>query len=69
MGLFLSSSSFWFFVGSLFGAESRSSFRRCDQVRGARRKGQGTETVAKLGGLPPSELVFRSALTPEHAER
>src|SRR6202047_3015719 len=25
----------------------------CDQVRGARGRGQGTETVAKLGGLPP----------------
>ena len=26
----------------------------CDQVCGARGRGQGTETVAKLGGLPPS---------------
>src|SRR5437870_1232495 len=26
----------------------------CDQVRGARGRGQGTETVAKLGGLPAS---------------
>src|SRR5438874_5370960 len=26
----------------------------CDQVRGARGRGQGTETVAKLGGFPPS---------------
>src|SRR5947207_15066333 len=26
----------------------------CDQVRGARGRGHGTETVAKLGGLPPS---------------
>src|ERR1700726_2024724 len=26
----------------------------CGQVRGARGRGQGTETVAKLGGLPPS---------------
>src|SRR5882724_6162688 len=26
----------------------------CDQVRGARGRGQGTETLAKLGGLPPS---------------
>src|SRR5580692_4078821 len=26
----------------------------CDPVRGARGRGQGTETVAKLGGLPPS---------------
>ena len=41
----------------------------CDQVRGARGRGQGTETVAKLSGLPLAALVFRSALTPEHAER
>jgi hypothetical protein len=41
----------------------------CDQVRGARGRGQGTETLAKLGGLPLAALVFRSALTPEHAER
>src|SRR5437764_13097927 len=26
----------------------------CDQVRGARGRGQGTETVAQLGGLPLS---------------
>jgi hypothetical protein len=26
----------------------------CDQVRGARGRRQGTETVAKLGGVPPS---------------
>jgi hypothetical protein len=26
----------------------------CNQVRGARGRGQGIETVAKLGGLPPS---------------
>jgi hypothetical protein len=26
----------------------------CDQVRGVRGRGQGTETVAQLGGLPPS---------------
>ena len=25
-----------------------------DQVRGARGRGQGTETLAQLGGLPPS---------------
>jgi hypothetical protein len=25
----------------------------CDQVPGARGRGQGTETLAKLGGLPP----------------
>ena len=37
----------------LFGA-GKAVFRpvACDQVRGARGRGQGTETVAKLGGLP-----------------
>src|SRR5438874_9446525 len=39
----------------LFGA-GKAVFRPVawDQVRGARGRGQGTETVAKLGGLPPS---------------
>ena len=39
----------------LFGA-GKAVFRpvACSQVRGARGRGQGTETVAKLGGLPPS---------------
>ena len=39
----------------LFGA-GKAVFRpvACDQVRGARGRGQGTETVAQLGGLPPS---------------
>jgi hypothetical protein len=39
----------------LFGA-GKAVFRpvACDQVRGARGRGQGTETVAKLGGVPPS---------------
>jgi len=41
----------------------------CDQVRGARGRGQGTETLAKLGGCRLAALVFGSALTPEHAER
>ena len=41
----------------------------CDQVRGARGWGQGTETLAKLGGLPLAALVFGSALRPEHAQR
>ena len=30
----------------------------CDQVRGARERSQGTETLAELSGLPPSEAVF-----------
>jgi hypothetical protein len=39
----------------LFGA-GKAVFRpvACNQVRGVRGRGQGTETVAKLGGLPPS---------------
>ena len=54
MGLFLSSSRFGllpFFVRS-----GKAVLRpvACDQVRGARGRGQGTETVAELGGLPPS---------------
>jgi len=42
----------------------------CDSVPGARGRGQGSETLAELGGgVPPlAALVFRSALTPEHAE-
>jgi hypothetical protein len=43
---------FWFVGGSLFGA-GKAVLRpvACDQVRGARGRGQGTETVAKLGGF------------------
>src|SRR2546421_12872523 len=41
----------------------------CDQVRGARGRGQGTETVAKLGGLPLSGACVLQHLRPEHAER
>ena len=39
----------------LFGA-GKAVFRpvACNQVPGARGRGQGTETVAKLGGLAPS---------------
>jgi hypothetical protein len=55
MGLFLSSSHFWFVVG-FFVRSGKAVLRPVayDQVRGARGRGQGTETVAKLGGLPPS---------------
>ena len=54
----------------MFGA-GKPFFVPSPAIRFAERaeRGQGTETVAKLGGLPPSVLVFRSALTPEHAER
>src|SRR5580698_10465830 len=39
----------------LFGA-GKAVFRpvACNQVPGARGRGQGTETLAELGGLPPS---------------
>ena len=60
---------FWFIVTSLFGAGMgllRPVGR--DQVPGARGRGQGTKTLAKLGGLRLAALVFRSALAPEHAE-
>ena len=40
----------------------------CDQVRGARGTGQGTETLAKLGGLPLSGACVSQPLRPEHAE-
>jgi hypothetical protein len=41
----------------------------CNQDPGARGRGQGTETLAELGGVSAvAQLVFRSALTPEHAE-
>ena len=40
----------------------------CDQVRGARGRGQGTETLAELGGLPPSVACVSQRLEPEHAE-
>jgi hypothetical protein len=47
MGLFLSS-------GSLFGAGKAVLHPvACDPVPGARGRGQGTETLAQLGGVPP----------------
>src|SRR6266853_5403778 len=56
MRIALSSGCFLgFSASSLFGA-GKAVLRpvACDQVRGARGRGQGTETLAKLGGLPPS---------------
>src|SRR5712675_889332 len=55
MGLFLSSGCFWFCC-RFFVRSGKAVLRpvACDQVRGARGRGQGTETVAKLGGWPPS---------------
>src|SRR5215470_14885939 len=34
----------------------------CDQVRGARGRGQGIETLAELGGLPPSRACVSQRL-------
>ena len=58
-----------FAESSLFGA-GKAVLRpvACDQVPGARGRGQGTETLAKLAACRLASLVFRSALTPEHAE-
>src|SRR5207249_10079849 len=69
MGLFLSSVVF---VWRRFFVRSGKAVLRpvaCDQVRGARGRGQGTETVAKLGGLPLSGACVSQHLRPEHAER
>jgi hypothetical protein len=54
-GAFPVKPSFLVVVGSLFGA-GRPFFvpSPAIRVRGARGRGQGTETVAKLGGLPAS---------------
>ena len=70
MGLFLSSSHFWFVGSSLFGA-GKPFFVPSPAIRFAERAEgvKGTETLAELSGLPLSGLVFRSALTPEHVER
>ena len=55
MGLSLSSGVFRFIASSLFGA-GRRVLRpvACDPVPGARGRGQGIETLGKLGGMPPS---------------
>src|SRR5215469_803840 len=62
MGLFLSSR----FLGCCrFFVRSGKAVLRpvaCDQVRGARGRGQGTETVAELGGLPPSRACVSQRL-------
>src|SRR5436190_22622148 len=34
----------------------------CDQVPAARGRGQGTETLAQLGGLPPSDACVSQRL-------
>ena len=58
-----------FLVCCRFFVRSGKAVLRSVAAISSQERGQGTETVAKLGGLPPSELVFRRALTPEQAER
>src|SRR5436190_10110252 len=59
---------FWFVGGSLFGA-GKPFFVPSPAIRFAERaeRGQGIETVAKLGGLPPSDACVSQRLRPEHA--
>src|ERR1700730_10864014 len=47
----------------LFGA-GKAVFRpvACNRVPGARGRGQGTETLAELGGLPPSDACVSQRL-------
>src|SRR5207248_11193906 len=70
MGLFLSRGLFWFCL-EFFVRSGKAVLHpvACDQVCGARGRGQGTETRAELAACRLAALVFRSALTPEHAER
>ena len=52
MGLFLSSSRFGLFPVLCSERKGRSSSRRLRSGSRSARKGQGTKTLAKLGGLP-----------------
>src|SRR6202048_1178139 len=45
----------WFFVRS---GKAVLHPVACDPVPGARGRGQGTETLAELGGLPPSRRLL-----------
>src|SRR5215471_6114875 len=63
MGLFLSSSCFWFMASFLFGA-GKPFFIPSPAIWfcGARGRGQGTEMLASLAACRLAALVFRSAL-------
>src|SRR5215472_10764659 len=70
MGFFLSSGSFRFIASSLFGA-GRAVLHpvACDQVPGVRAMVSRDRNASKAWRLCRlAALVFRSALTPEHAE-
>ena len=47
---------FWVVLRVFCSEREKAVFRpvACNQVPGARGRGQGTETLAELGGLPPS---------------
>jgi hypothetical protein len=49
-------------TGSLFVAKAVLRPVACDRARGARGRGQGTETVAKLGGLSSSDACVSQRL-------
>jgi hypothetical protein len=69
MGLFLSSSRFWFVASSLFGA-GRPFFAPSPAIRFAERAEgvKGPKRSQSLAACRLALLVFRSALRPEHAE-
>src|ERR1700726_4402372 len=70
MGLFLSSGRFWFLPVLCSELESRSSSRRLRSgSRSARKGSRDRNGKQSLVACRLATLVFRSALTPEHAER
>src|SRR5207244_7564586 len=70
MGLFLSSSRFWFVAGSLFGA-GKPFFVPSPAIRFAERAEgvKGSKRQQRLAAFRLAARVLRSALTSEHAER
>src|SRR6202011_2940576 len=66
MGLLLSRGCFWFAESSLFGA-GRPFFVPSPAVRFPERA-EGVKGPKRLAACRLAALVFRSALTPEHAE-
>jgi hypothetical protein len=70
MGLFLSSGVFWFVGSSLFGA-GKPFFVPSPVIRFAERAEgvKGPKRKQSLAACRLAVLVFRSALTPEHAQR
>jgi hypothetical protein len=70
MGLFLSSSRFGLFPVLCWERKGRSSSRRLGSGSRSARKGSRDRNASQgLAACRLAALVFRSALTPEHAER